>query len=136
MAYIAKLINTGGREGLTKTEDGKTEFKIVKPEGDKQPEGTYNPELLVAAAAVTCYNGAFLHHLEQAGKSTEGIEMHAEVVMKTDENDQENMLSLKLTPKAPHLSKEEVKEFAAKAEQTCPYTKLFRGEAEYEIVTD
>lgn len=134
MAYIAKLISTGGRDGKIKSEDGSFSLDIKHPVDGKQPSGSYNPELLLAGAAVACYNGAFLYHLEKAGKSTEGIEMHAEVQLKTDSRDKENMLSLKLTPVAPHLSKEEIKEFADKADKTCPYTKLFRGEAEYEIV--
>lgn len=136
MKYYANLTNTGGRNGLTKSDDGQFSFTIQVPENLKQADGTYNPELLVAAGVVSCYNGAFLYHLEQAGKDTTGVEMKVEIELVEDERDGENMLDMKLIPSAPHLTKEEIKEFAAKADKTCPYTKLFRGEARYRIVVE
>lgn len=134
MKYQAKLTNTGGRDGVTKTLDGKTTFNIVPPQDGAQKDGTFNPELLVAAAAVSCYNGALLHHLKEAGKSTDGVSVEIEIELVEDERDKENMLSMTLKPKAPHLSQEELKHFSAEADRTCPYTKLFRGEAAYRIV--
>ena len=136
MAYVAKLINTGGRDGVSKTTDGKHSFVIKHPENGSQAEGSYNPELLVAAGAGACFNGAFLYHLEEAGKSTEGVEMHIELELITDDNDGEKMLFWSLKPVAPHLSKEELKKFADLADKTCPYAKLFRGEAKYEIILE
>lgn len=134
MSYKAKLVNTGGRNGVTKSLDGKYIFNIKPPVGDTQGEDTYNPELLAAAGMVSCYNGALLYHLEEAGKSTDGVSVEIELELIEDKRDQENMLSMVLKPKAEHLSMDELKIFGAKADKTCPYAKLFRGEAKYRIV--
>ncbi|MAY99798.1 MAG: organic hydroperoxide resistance protein, partial [Micavibrio sp.] len=56
--YRAKAISTGGRNGISKSDDGKLSVNLAKPkEMGGTGEGT-NPEQLFAAGYSACFLGA------------------------------------------------------------------------------
>jgi len=56
--YTAVAINTGGRKGHVKTDDGLLDFDVVMPKEIGGEGGKTNPEQLLAAAFSTCFGGA------------------------------------------------------------------------------
>jgi osmotically inducible protein OsmC len=57
--YTAKAVSTGGREGVSRTDDGRLNIKLSTPKalGGNDGEGT-NPEQLFAAGYSACFIGA------------------------------------------------------------------------------
>lgn len=131
--YKTVFTNKGGRDGVSREKDGNVEFTVVNVlDGKAQPENTTNPEHLFAAALASCYGGAFLWHMEQAGKSSDAT-FEVEVEIEADPNDGENRIKSVLRVDAPDLSQEEKEHFMALAKKTSPYTKIFSGKAVLEL---
>ena len=55
--YTAKVRTTGGREGLSRSSDGRLDLRLTPPGGTG--DGT-NPEQLFAAGWSACFEGAML----------------------------------------------------------------------------
>ncbi len=126
--YETTFTNVGGRVGECVAKD--TTFKVMQPgENGEMAGGATNPEQLFAAALASCYNGAFLYHMEAAGKQSD-VQFTVTVYLEDDPKEEGTFrVRAKCSVNAPQLSDDEVKDFLAKAEHTSPYTKLFRGEA-------
>ncbi len=61
--YETQFTNVGGRVGESVAIDNT--FKLDQPgEDGKMAPGATNPEQLFAASLASCYNGAFLYHME------------------------------------------------------------------------
>lgn len=131
--YKTTVINNGGREGISKVEDSKLEFQLVNVlDGKQQPENTTNPEHLFAAAIASCFGGAFLYHMEEAGKESE-VTTTVTLSLEPDEEDGENRLRAVIEVDAPGLSEEEKKDLLDKSAKFSPYTKIFEGKADLEV---
>lgn len=126
--YETSFTNVGGRVGESVAKDAT--FKMQSPdENGKMEAGSYNPEQLFAAALASCYNGAFLYHMEDAGKKSD-VKFNVKVFLEDDPNEEGTLrVRAVCSVTAPELTKDEIKDFFAKAQHTSPYTKLFRGEA-------
>ncbi|RIW18180.1 Ohr family peroxiredoxin [Algoriphagus lacus] len=56
--YTAVAVNTGGRKGHVRTDDGLLDFDVAMPKEIGGEGGKTNPEQLLAAAYATCFGGA------------------------------------------------------------------------------
>ncbi|SEW45137.1 peroxiredoxin, Ohr subfamily [Chitinophaga sp. YR573] len=121
--YTAKTHTTGGREGASVSSDGHLDIKLSSP-GTKGT-GT-NPEQLFAAGWSACFIGAMGI---AAGKMKVTIpadrSVDAEVDLGTIGDGY--FLQARLNVSLPGLDREVAQAIIAEAHQTCPYSKLTRG---------
>ncbi len=123
--YTAVAINTGGRKGHVKTEDGILDFDVAMPKEIGGEGGKTNPEQLFAAGYAACFGGSLAAiagktslrdsevkvkvHLGNYGPGSYGIAVDIEV-------------------KIPHAaSVEEAQKLAEAAHEVCLYSKATRG---------
>lgn len=127
--YTGTTHTTGGREGASKTPDGRLDIKLSSP-GSKAP-GT-NPEQLFAAGWSACFLGAM--HLAAASKKVRlpaDAAIDAEIDLRKGEGGYS--LGARLHVKLPGLDQELANELAELAHGTCPYSKATRGNIDVTI---
>ena len=121
--YTAKTHTTGGRDGASRTPDGRLDVKLSTP--GTSGSGT-NPEQLFAAAWSACFMSAIGL---AAGKSKVALPsdraIDAEVDLGT--NDGGFALRARLTVSLPGLEREVAQTLVDAAHQLCPYSKATRG---------
>lgn len=94
-----------------------------------------NPELMFAGAYAACYNGALTNAAETLGTSVK--DSTARVLVSLVEDDQGGYgLSVELHAELPGIEHELAHRIMEKAHETCPYSKLMRGEAAVTLVLD
>ena len=127
--YTAKTHTTGGREGAARSSDGQLDIKLSPP-GSNRP-GT-NPEQLFAAGWSACFEGA-MGHAARAMKIKLPADraVDAEVDLGTAGN--EFFLQARLNVSLPGLEREVARAVVEAAHQTCPYSKLSRGNINVEL---
>jgi Ohr subfamily peroxiredoxin len=127
--YTAKTHTTGGRDGASRSSDGRLDVKLSTP--GKATTGT-NPEQLFAAGWSAC----FLSALDLvAGKRKVALPadraIDAEVDLGTNEGG--FLLRARLNVSLPGVEREVAKALVDAAEQTCPYSKATHGNINVEI---
>lgn len=134
--YTAHATATGGREGSSKTDDGKVDVKLSTPKemGGSGGEGT-NPEQLFA----TGYSGCFLGAMKfAAGKDHQKLPDDATVTADVGfgkRDDGEGFgLKVTLTAHVPGLATEAVKDLMDRAHIVCPYSHATMGNIEVNLV--
>ena len=129
LLYTAKTHTTGGREGVSRSSDGRLDVKLSSPGTSR--EGT-NPEQLVAAGWSACFIGAMG---VAAGKMKVSLPadraVDAEVDLGTNEGGY--VLRARLNVSLPGLEREVAQALVDAAHQTCPYSKATRGNIDVEI---
>jgi Ohr subfamily peroxiredoxin len=127
--YTAKTHTTGGREGASRSSDGQLDIKLSPP-GSNRP-GT-NPEQLFAAGWSACFEGAMGHAARAMKiKLPPDLAVDAEVDLGTAGN--EFFLQARLNVSLPGLEREVARAVVEAAHQTCPYSKLSRGNINVEL---
>lgn len=127
--YTAKTHTTGGREGASRSSDGQLDIKLSPP-GSNRP-GT-NPEQLFAAGWSACFEGAMgLAAKVLKIKLPDDLAVDAEVDLGTAGN--EYFLQARLNVSLPGLDREIARAVVEAAHQTCPYSKLSRGNINVEL---
>ncbi len=127
--YTAKTHTTGGREGAARSSDGQLDIKLSPP-GSNRP-GT-NPEQLFAAGWSACFEGAMGHAARAMKiKLPADLAVDAEVDLGTAGN--EFFLQARLNVSLPGLEREVARAVVEAAHQTCPYSKLTRGNINVEL---
>lgn len=127
--YTAKTHTTGGREGASRSSDGQLDIKLSPP-GSSRP-GT-NPEQLFAAGWSACFEGAMGHAARAMKiKLPADLAVDAEVDLGTAGN--EFFLQARLNVSLPGLDREVARAVVEAAHQTCPYSKLSRGNINVEL---
>lgn len=127
--YTAKTHTTGGREGASRSSDGQLDIKLSPP-GSNRP-GT-NPEQLFAAGWSACFEGAMGHAARAMKiKLPDDLAVDAEVDLGTAGN--EYFLQARLNVSLPGLDSEIARAVVEAAHQTCPYSKLSRGNINVEL---
>jgi Ohr subfamily peroxiredoxin len=127
--YTGKTHTTGGREGQSRSSDGRLDIKLTSPGG--AGEGT-NPEQLFAAGWSACFIGAM-------GKAAavqqvvlpKDLAVDAEVDLVNA--DGAYLLAARLNVSLPGLDAATARAIVDAAHQTCPYSKLTRGNIDVEI---
>ncbi len=129
IAYTAHATaNGGGREGLSKTDDGRVTVTLATPtEMGGSGKGT-NPEQLFATGYAGCYLGAMRF---AAGKAK--IEMPAAATVSSHVSigprDDGNGFGLEVTldVNLPGMEKAAAEDLAARGHVVCPYSHSING---------
>jgi Ohr subfamily peroxiredoxin len=121
--YTGKTHTTGGREGASRSSDGRLDIKLSVP--GTVGLGT-NPEQLFAAGWSACFEGA----MGQAARKMR-ILLPADLAVDAEVDlclaDETYNLQARLNVILPGLDRKVAQALADAAHQTCPYSKAVRG---------
>ena len=127
--YTAKTHTTGGRDGASRTSDGRLDVKLSSPGA---PGNGTNPEQLFAAGWSACFIGAMGVVARQMKVSLPAdTAVDAEVDLGT--NDGGYLLRGRLNVSLPGLDRDTAKAVVEAAHQTCPYSKATRGNIDVQL---
>src|SRR5437763_5724443 len=123
LLYTAKTHTTGGRDGASKSSDGRLDVKLATPGTSTQ--GT-NPEQLFAAGWSACFMSAIgLAASQKKVALPADRAVDAEVDLGTNEGGY--LLRARLSVSLPGLDRETAQALVDAAHQICPYSKATRG---------
>ena len=121
--YTGKTRTSGGREGASRSSDGRLDIKLSSP--GTQGVGT-NPEQLFAAGWSACFIGAMgLAAAKREVRLPADLTVDAEVDLGTSGG--AYFLQARLNVSVPGLDRELVEALVNDAHRTCPYSKATRG---------
>lgn len=127
--YTGKTHTTGGREGASRSSDGRIDLKLSPPGSAGQ--GT-NPEQLFAAGWSACFIGAMNRAASGLKvKLPADLAVDAEVDLGTAGD--EYFLQARLNVSLPGLDRDVARAVVDGAHQICPYSKLTRGNINVEL---
>lgn len=129
--YTAHATTIAGREGHTKTDDGKLDLDLSPPGGTGK--GT-NPEQLFAAGYSACFGSAVAAVAKKEGASPSEVKVTADVTL--NKSDDGFSLSVVLNVSLPGVEATKAQDIVEKAHQMCPYSKATRGNIEVELKLD
>lgn len=131
--YTAKATSTGGREGTSKSDDGRLSINLSTPKALGGNDGTgTNPEQLFAAGYSACFIGA-LKVVAMGEKVKLGDNLTVEAVVGIGPITGGFGINAKLTVSDPSLDQKVLAGLAEKAHQVCPYSNATRGNIEVEL---
>ncbi len=121
--YTALTHTTGGRDGASRSSDGRLDIKLSSP--GKPGIGT-NPEQLFAAGWSACFMGAMgLAAAKMKTRLPADSAVDAEVDLCNAEGNY--FLQARLNVSVPGLARDVAQAIVDAAHQTCPYSKATRG---------
>lgn len=127
--YTAKVHTTGGREGESRSDDGRLEIKLSSP--GAKGNGT-NPEQLFAAGWSACFEGAM-----QVAARKMKVALPADTAIDAEVDLNQNgggyFLRARLNVSAPGLDRQVAQAIVNEAHQICPYSKATRGNIDVAI---
>jgi Ohr subfamily peroxiredoxin len=127
--YTAKTHTTGGRDGASRSSDGRLDVKLSAP--GSTGDGT-NPEQMFAAGWSACFQGAMgLAARKRRIVLPPDLAIDAEVDLGTAGD--AYFLQARLNVVLPGLDRDIARELIDAAHQTCPYSKATRGNIEVTI---
>ena len=127
--YTAMTHTTGGRDGASRTSDGRLDVKLSSP--GSSGSGT-NPEQLLAAGWSACFLSALaLAASQQKVALPPDRAIDAEVDLGT--NDAGYLLRARLHVSLPGLQPKVAQALVDAAHQICPYSKATRGNIDVSI---
>lgn len=127
--YTAKTHTSGGRDGTSRSEDGRLDIKLSSP---GTSGGGTNPEQLFAAGWSACYIGAMkLVASQMKVVLPVNLAVDAEVDLGTNAGGYQ--LQARLNVSLPGLDREVARAIVDGAHQACPYSKATRGNIDVEI---
>jgi len=127
--YTGKTHTTGGRDGAARSDDGRLDVQLSAP-GSSAP-GT-NPEQLFAAGWSACFIGAMgltAGRLKVKLPAQTAVDAEVDLV----NNESGYFLQARLNVSLPGLDRDTAQAIVDGAHQTCPYSKLSRGNMNVEI---
>jgi Ohr subfamily peroxiredoxin len=123
LLYTAKTHTTGGRDGASRSSDGRLEVKLSTP--GTAGKGT-NPEQLFAAGWSACFEGAMARAAQQLKIALPAdVAIDAEVDLNIDDGG--FFLRARLNVSVPGVEREVARRVVEAAHQICPYSKATRG---------
>ena len=131
--YTAEATATGdGRNGHTRSSDGKVDFELSVPAemGGPGGDGT-NPEQLFAASYSACFHSALRLVARRAGVDPGESTVTAQVGIGAEAEAYELMVTLVIA--VPGLDREKTRELADATHQVCPYSRATRGNISVEL---
>ena len=127
--YTARTHTVGGRDGRSRTDDGRLDVKLATPGG---PGVGTNPEQLFAAGWSACFEGALAHVARQRKiELPSETEIDAEVDLRL--GDDGFSLAARMDVSIPGVDEALARELIEAAHQTCPYSKATRGNIAVEL---
>jgi len=131
--YIAEATSTGGRDGKSRSSDGKLEVKLSTPKelGGAGGDGT-NPEQMFAAGYSACFIGALKF---VAGQQKTQLPADASITAKVGIGQIPGGfgLDIDLNINLPGLAQAEAESLVEKAHQVCPYSNATRGNVDVRL---
>ena len=129
LLYTAKVHTIGGREGASRSSDGRLDVKLSAP--GAAGKGT-NPEQLFAAGWSACFEGAMAL---TARKMKVALPPDTAIDAEVDLNiaDGEYFLRARLDVSVPDLERGVAQTIVDAAHETCPYSKVVRGNIDVTI---
>ena len=128
--YTAKTHTTGGRDGASRTSDGRLDVKLSTP--GTAGVGT-NPEQLFAAGWSACFLSA-ITHLAAQRKVPLPADRYIDAEVDLGTNGGGFVLRARLNVHLPGLDREVAQSLIDAAhESTCPYSKATRGNIDVTI---
>ena len=127
--YTAKTHTTGGRDGASRTSDGRLDVKLSSPGA---AGGGTNPEQLFAAGWSACFMSAISLAASQqkvALPADRAIDAEVDLGM----TDGGYLLRARLNVSLPGLDREVAQALVDAAHQICPYSKATRGNIDVTI---
>ena len=121
--YTAKAHTTGGRDGASRSDDGRLDVQLTSP--GTGTTGT-NPEQLFAAGYSACFIGA-LKAVAGKSKTTlpQDLAIDAEVDLGTIPN--AYGIAVRMTVHLPGMDRDAAQKLIDAAHQVCPYSNATRG---------
>ncbi|MFH0133030.1 organic hydroperoxide resistance protein [Variovorax sp. VaC1] len=127
--YTGKTHTTGGRDGASRSDDGRLDIQLSPP--GTSGTGT-NPEQLFAAGWSACFIGAMgLAAGKLKIKLPADLAVDAEVDLAN--TDGSYFLQARLRVSLPGIERDTARAIIDTAHQTCPYSKLTRGNIEVDL---
>ncbi|WP_460423774.1 organic hydroperoxide resistance protein [Pseudomonas sp. ZL2] len=131
--YIAEAKSTGGRDGGSRSSDGKLEVKLSTPKelGGAGGDGT-NPEQLFAAGYSACFIGALKF---VAGQQKKALPADSSITAKVGIGQITGGfgLDIDLNINLPGLEQAEAQTLVEAAHQVCPYSNATRGNVDVRL---
>ncbi|NKJ39855.1 organic hydroperoxide resistance protein [Rhizobium sp. SG570] len=131
--YKTSSTASGGRDGSSRTEDGRLDVRLSTPTelGGSGGDGT-NPEQLFATGYAACFLSALklvarTMKIDMADASVKAI------VGIGPSSDGGYGLTVELVTNAPGLSREDAERVVHAAHQTCPYSNATRGNIDVQL---
>ena len=121
--YTAKTHTTGGRDGASRSSDGRLDIKLSSP---GRPGSGTNPEQLFAAGWSACFIGAMGRAATEM-KVTLPADRAVDAEVDLGTTDGAFFLQARLTISLPGLDREVARKVVEAAHQLCPYSKATRG---------
>ncbi len=129
LLYTARTHTTGGRDGQSKSSDGRLDVKLSTP--GTAGNGT-NPEQLFAAGWSACFEGAMARAAQELKIApVADVAIDAEVDLNL--GDGGFFLKARLNVHVPGVEREVAQRLVETAHQICPYSKATRGNIEVAI---
>ncbi|ACP21710.1 putative OsmC-like protein (plasmid) [Sinorhizobium fredii NGR234] len=127
--YTGKTRTTGGREGASRSSDGRLDVKLSLP-GSSKP-GT-NPEQLFAAGWSACFIGA-IGKAASERKVTLPVDLAVDAEVDLFHDAGAYSLQARLNVNMPGIERDTAQALVERAHQTCPYSKATRGNIDVAI---
>lgn len=127
--YTARTHTTGGRDGASRSDDGRLEVKLSSP--GTAGKGT-NPEQLFAAGWSACFEGAMAIAARKRKitlPQDTAIDAEVDLGMAGDGY----LLQARLHVSLPGLLRDVAQALVDEAHQTCPYSKATQGNIDVTI---
>ncbi|HVZ44133.1 MAG TPA: organic hydroperoxide resistance protein [Ramlibacter sp.] len=127
--YTAKVHTTGGRDGASRSDDGKLEVRLTPPA--MGGNGT-NPEQLFAAGYSACFIGAMK---AVAGRQKIALPADLAIDAEVDLGPIPNAFGIaaRLNVSLPGMDREAARKLLDAAHQVCPYSNATRGNIDVQI---
>ena len=127
--YTAKAHTTGGRDGQSKTDDGRLDIKLSPP---GQPGNGTNPEQLFAAGYSACFLGAMK---AVAGKMKVTLPAETAIDAEVDLGPIPNAygIAARLNVSLPGMDRAAAQALLDAAHKVCPYSNATRGNIDVAI---
>jgi lipoyl-dependent peroxiredoxin len=131
--YRASAVSSGGREGFSKSSDGRLEVNLSTPKelGGNGGTGT-NPEQMFAAGYSACFLSA-LKFVAMKEKVKVSEEAKVEAKVGIGPAGEGFGLEVELQVTVPGLDKETVQALVNKAHHVCPYSNATRGNIKVDL---
>ena len=121
--YTARAHTTGGRDGASRSDDGRLDIKLTPP--GQAGNGT-NPEQLFASGYSACFMGAMK---AVAGKLQVTVPADAAIDAEVDLGPTSHGygVAVRMAISLPGLDREKAQALIDAAHQVCPYSNATRG---------
>ena len=127
--FTAKVHTTGGREGASRSSDGRLDIKLSSP---GTAGGGTNPEQLFAAGWSACFEGA-MGIAARRSKITLPADLAIDAEVDLCLADGAYFLKARLNVSLPGIERDVAQSLVDAAHQTCPYSKAVRGNVDVVI---